>query len=861
MSQIEDASTISLRVPVTGEASPPAETPATRTPTPTETNPPKKSQKKTILISAIAAIILAGVALALHTLIFNKFTVTAIAERYYYDDFIAADITTNCDNAIWTSGDYDFFQGKDPGQIPIVAGKNTIKITCDGNEKTFETEISMEDALLTTELAISPDLMDYDGDGLPNKYEKDNGLATYTSDTDNDGLEDNVELAMNLDPKSKDDANTEREWKIFANYDEKTKVELTAKGKGNIANTFIDTVDTNPFGDSEFIASEIVKVSTTSDQKPSELKLSFSGKYDDAHAVYQLNPATNGLKELTSNDIALSNNGITLAAATPTGKTVSADSYDAYYFVGKMSERPSGGAIHQIGIVLDNSGSMYSCEYMRKVLKDPKLNCSTNINNDLDFKRIDLMNSLIDQLSAITTTTSQFDTSNMRYSVSAFTQDYCALQDWSQSAESAKSAIASVKTNCQNFNGTRVQDSVKKMANSISAKQWGSKYVIVLTDGKESCGGLFSWCPSLSSSELKKYKENGIRIITICLGVCDTEMLQNIASETDGKYLLASDAAGLSELKNLIIGNIKQSSITENIGGNDTPDLLVADSGFRAAVDGLRFPNYVTKEQPNGTCFGISRLTRDIYIGALQSNYKAKDWPAVTITETNKDRLTKGKVYNNTSVNKIYKWLATLEEKLPEDYRVTIDGSSMINPSYRQSIIDAGFKPLISETTSGQRESAGYLDTKTAEVADEYRDDFQLLLLGNIAHRIEDKTGAAYNDIIDTLLSIKLENYWEATVDAMDIQAAIAKLASGTPVLFNMQTYGIGHSVLGEAIYMDTSEETYYVKIYDNNYPGEDRVGKFTRHVYDVGEEGPHSAYSFRYDGGGGTTYTHVMLL
>lgn len=98
-------------------------------------------------------------------------------------------------------------------------GYNTLTISNGDLSKTYEFKVNQDKSsslLLTDEEYIIPmEYLDFDGDGIPNLTEKNEGLATYSNDTDNDGLLDNVELVMGLDPKKKDDYNTSRKYTVY----------------------------------------------------------------------------------------------------------------------------------------------------------------------------------------------------------------------------------------------------------------------------------------------------------------------------------------------------------------------------------------------------------------------------------------------------------------------------------------------------------------------------------------------------------------------------------------------------------------------------------------------------------------------
>jgi hypothetical protein len=825
---------------------------------------------KLIIIIVVIILALGGAIAAWLLLSGGNPKIADIKNYYQYDDFQSADLKTDCDKTVWNVNGIDFFRGKQPAYIPVKGGENVLTTTCGGASEKYDVTISMDEALIIP-IDIDAGDLDYDGDGLSNQQEQELGLATYTDDTDGDGLTDNVELVLGTDPKTKDDYNAIREFMALADNDEKTGVKLQIKGAGNVANNFIDTVELSEFSGLDFVVSSVVKITTTNTEKPTEMTLNFSDKKysGDDYAVYQYDPRTGELVQMSDGDTGFAPNAtfavadnqtpdIKLTAADDSGRVVRVNAYNVYYFVGKKAKAPTGESTHQVGIVLDNSGSMYSCEDYQRIGAEHDLsaasleNCA-NLNNDPNFKRVDLMNSLVDQL----------DVDNIKYSVGAFTYDYCALQDWSGDKNQIKTAINSIKSTCQKFNGTNISDSVRKMAKTIDVTAWGTKYVIVLTDGQES-SGLFSWVTKLSSSELKKYRENGIKIITICLGVCEPEYLQKIAADTGGKYLLASDADGLADLQELISGAIDSVDLNSDIAGME--GVVIADSGFRAEIDGFGFRNFINKAR-NGSCFGISKAARDVYIGSLQVEYPEVDnFQTIKLTNNNTQRLVRGNLYN-IKMNDLYNTWSAFALLPPGDFRTLIDGVWTIQDKYKTELIKAGYSVSIRDASEVRKtDRLGDIDlTEKYEtvvygpdiladikVDGNYVDDFQLMQL--MARKYKDTEIIDWGGVISTLLTYYKINSSLTSNAISDVKTMQDKLASGEPLVLNMSAAGAGHSVIGEKMTKDTEQDKYFLAIYDNNHPGANRIAEMQRLRVGANADG----YTFSYDGGG-TQYSNMF--
>lgn len=820
---------------------------------------PKRKLNKRVLVGIIVGVVVVLGGVFGWLWFANRFTVTEIAAWYDFDSFNEKSFRTSCRDAIWSSGGWDFFRGQEPSFLPIRGGDNTIVVRCGDRERVFETYISMENALIMTDEEIDWGLLDFAGDGIGNQVKRDLGLATYTDDTTGDGMKDNVLLALGLDPLMRHNANEEREWVTFADFEEDADVKLVATGPGNIANTFLDTVDVNPFGTSRFVASDIVTISTSSDQRATSLELTFFGRFTDDHAVFRLDPRTNELTEIGGERVSLMEGGAVLATngGTRSGARIvaQAEAYDAFYFVGRRAQVPAERPTHQIGIVLDNTGSMYSCEEFTRILEEqgrrvPADICDMDINNDPEFLRIDMMQALVNQLGS----------EDILYSVAAFTFDYCRLLDWTDDVGAVNEAIDSIRETCQRFNGTHIQGPTRRMANSIDTTLWGSKYVIVLTDGHETCGGLLQWCQPLTDRELARFRENGIRIITVCLGDCNMEMLQRLSTQTGGTTLLAADAAGLSGLVDLITRGMESAFVTRDVKGDGNEKLLLADSGFRANVDGFSFRNFGSTTSPGGNCFGFSVLAREIFTGNFALSRGAgragsTELREYTVTSGNAARLQRGVVYSSARLSGIYDTLKVASE-LPRDYRVLVDGVPMINPRFRDDIVRAGWSPRVEDRDPPQAlmigsdelfsrgEFAGLLNTFDVEVAEEFYDDWQMLHLISRHHVKQHEMG--FFEVFRRLGDLM-------RISSVNINALRQELAGGSPAILAMMSPTGGHAVLAKALYRDMSQAVYNITLYENNRPGSmDLVATVTRVVM---PDGSGSVMVFKYEVGN-TRYT-----
>lgn len=826
-------------------------------PTKDNTNIKKGNKKLLFILLPIIGVLVLVIGFFLFQLLFPKIYLSDFKDTYEYEEFntlkktVKSTLFVNKDETVWNINGYDFYQGKETTIVPVKFGDNTLIITNGDLSKTYKFKINKDEStalLLTDEdYLISMDYLDFDGDGIPNKIEKEKGLSTYTNDTDGDNLLDNVELVMKLDPKKKDDYNASRKYTVYQDDSKDYENYLEVTGKGNIANTFLDTTELNAGFPSSFIQSDVLSVVTSNTEKPSKMTIYFEKSYSwntDKYSIYKYDESDGKLEEVKTNanddyfygDISL---------------------FDCLYFVGRKDKVPTGEYNNQIMILIDNSGSMFTKEYVaEKNNGDASTLKDEDYAHDVDFKRLSLMTSLVDRLG----------TDKYTYSVYAFTSSYCDIAVNSKDKDTIINGINSLKTECQNFNGTDMSGAVRNYASKFDTNSYGKKYMIVLTDGQDT--GWFTY--KLWDSTLKGYAKQGINIITIGLSeFTDSEYLMNIASQTNGKYLYASDANMLDTLIEIIESSIDSQKTTEIDGKEVT---LVADSGFKVDRDGFNFGNFGSTTSPGGVCYGFSYLTKQIYLNQLPESAEevkegtvAEKLIAYKLTDTNKKRLVKGNVYN-IKLNKTYSTLLNVDASDPDYRYLGDDGIPYLNGKYKELTAGSGYEPYIKDVSSSpvqlniggktdtysKYESLGDINLMDAEVSDENKDDYQILQLLNRGwaeqtHHFLDLLGkriekASQNEYYD----------YETQVKAM-----MGELQSGAPAMVSITTSAGGHSVLATNVYKTNDLEKYIIGIYDSNNPGEESKMYLERQV-SYGLFSETSYYSLNFTSGGFTFYEMI---
>lgn len=819
----------------------------------------KKNKKKIILFSLIGVLVVILLGFILIQLLFPNISLNIDKDSYEYSDFIEvkrkvkSTLFVSKKNTVWNINGYDFYQGKENSSIPIVIGSNTLTITNGKLSKTYKFEITdkYKSVLLLTDerFKIDNDYLDYDGDGIPNKIEKEKGLATHLKDTDGDKLLDNVELVMGLDPTKKDDYNKKRNYTVYQDDSKDYKHYLVVNGIGNIANTFLDTTELTQSLPNNFVQSDTLTVVTSNEDKPDKMTLYFDKKYSwntNSYAIYSFNENTGDLKELKTN----SNDDYLYADVSL---------FDNLYFVGRKDKAPTGEYKNEIMILIDNSGSMFSTEYVEKAenvtIPDNEIN---DYGHDIEFKRLSLMNGLVDRLGV----------KDYYYSVYAFTGSYCDIISSSRDKKAITNGINSLKTTCQNFNGTNLSGAIRKYSSNFDFNSYGKKYMIVLTDGIDS--GLFTY--EIADYTLEGYAKRGINIITIGLSnYTNSEYLMKIASKTNGKYLYANDANMLDTLVEIIEASIEGQK-TESIDGDEVT--LVADSGYVVKRDSFSFENFGSVTSPGGNCFGFSLLSKQIYLNQLKESDKfvdggfaGKDLIEYTLTDTNKERLVKGNVYK-IKLNKTYNTLLYVDASSPDYRYLGDDGIPYLNKKIKDLTPESGFNPYIRdlgddkvELTIGDKtasyskyESLGDIDLSDInKVSDKNKDDYQLLQLIN-------RSWAVQTHHIAELLAQVASKKAQGEFYDYELQAKIMmkKMQAGEPALLSITANVGNHSVLANRIYKTNDLEKYIIGIYDSNAPDQESKMYLERQVsYILFSET--SYYSLNYTNYGITFYEMIV--
>lgn len=478
-----------------------------------------------------------------------------------------------------------------------------IEIEKDGDEDS-DGLTNEEEYELGTEIFCT----DSDGDGLSD-YEE---IKTYNTnplkeDTDDDGIKDINEILLGLNPLSKDSNNDgildSDEIVEYTAENSELGIRIAMKGNANISDTQIDTVEINELDNIEAKISSIYSFNTSGELETANVEIAYDetvitekGIDEKNISLYYFNPIDYTFEKVET-QIDTENN---IAKAT-------LEHFSMYLLADKT--KMVNSLSNQIMFVIDNSASMYTAEQIAK----KNLNTDANdesfedvVGNDPEYKRLEFVSELINKLDA-----------NFEYGISKFTADYTEVCKMGSNNEKIKRALADIKKNGENFNGTYIGASIYMAALCFPTKSAFNRYIVLISDGEDTApskGIIRDWAIATA-------KEKNIKIITIGIGKdIDQADLRKYAEKTGGKYYHVDNANALEDIYTSLYGelNLKRDTIT-NENGEEEDYLVVADSGFIPEVNGFAFKNYRTCRAADGQCYGMAQFAKLFYTDSLNS--------------------------------------------------------------------------------------------------------------------------------------------------------------------------------------------------------------------------------------------------
>ncbi|SEL05618.1 von Willebrand factor type A domain-containing protein [Ruminococcus albus] len=654
-----------------------------------------------------------------------------------------------------------------------------------------------------------PENGDWDEDGLINISETQEGTSVQNSDSDGDGISDGDELKLGTDPLNPDtdgddmldgyeiisgtsprlgitDGSTPDNTRVVVVEKELDGCKLHLSGNPNIAGASVEKL--NLFG----ISSNPSVVSAAYD---------FYSEYPCLEATIKIDVDKDRMKKcgcdysnLKVLHFDVNKQEYTPIESRPDSKKgyVQATITEPGTYVVGSDKSVNEPAITRVAFLIDNSGSMY-----------PKELCPTSSENDVDFKRLDFTESLIDKFN-----------SDFHIGISKFTGTYTKMCDFTDDRSELHDVIKRIRTEDEVFDGTFNQTALKKCINEFTATGDG-KYVniiVMLSDGESDEVGAET-IESLS----KLANERSVIVLTVGLGRdIDRAWLQEVAYSTGGKYYSAADASALDDVYKQIVTTLNYDIVTYTDSSDEVTGYALYNTGFDPARNGFAFKNFRTTTSAS-VDFGMAVMARDWYLGNVQMSLGEISPADPSMQKSD----AAGYDLKDTVTGKAYEERKTLSAVTTEIFRhhyskVTeyIDYNSKgdtltVLKNYRTDAENKGWK----------------IDKRKIEAGNLPWSKVELLSL-DIAEGI-DKIAKGYNDD-DAQLCAALYRLnalrWDDEADEYNLTSGdegfdtlCRQLSLGVPVV---TTIDDTHTVNTVGLIRDSNcHRRYILRIYDNNYP------------------------------------------
>lgn len=631
---------------------------------------------------------------------------------------------------------------------------------------------------------------DTDKDGLTDYYEINvSKTDPLKKDTDNDGISDGDEIELKLDPLKADSLgdNIKDGDRVLAYQMTDDNVNLTIKGKGNIASTVIDIFSNDSITNMEGTLNKIYSFYTEGKLEKATVRIKYDedeilekGLTLDDLSLYYFNDSLNKLEKVET------------TIDKENGELVAELSHFSKYIIGD-SKKIFIDNKTKLLFVIDNSFSMYSEEQLEK------LNISTYTDgNDAEFKRISLTNKMIDK----------FTGEKYLYGVSEFSGDYAKLYGFDVDKEKAKSSANSMKNNWHTtLSGTNIVDAL-----SLGIKEFNEKsdenYLILLTDGANNIGSLKETKDDIINNALEK----NVKICVIGLGNnVDDYYLNEIAEMTRCDYYSASSDDALSEIYAKVASDIHYGYVdTDEDGKFD--GIIRYDTGFLINRDGFSFENYGTKDSPNGHCYGMALFAKLNYLDRLPLSLGEKE-----IRKKHSQGYNLNGTYFDSNKN-LYDFKFTtpalkliMDSGLPDDYRDRIENNTyMINKDYIELLDTIGiqYRNVKIKDKEFKYYQSAQLNIESDKFLSNTKDEEHELLKAIWRLFILQFDGKSYSFIAEPDVSF---NY------------LMNKMEDKEPIILAMfgKKGNTGHAVNAIKLIQDIEDANLFkLEVYDNNEPG-----------------------------------------
>ena len=669
--------------------------------------------------------------------------------------------------------------------------------------------------------------IDSDGDGLSDKYEKEvSSTDAAKIDTDEDVVNDGAELVSKLNPiekESKTDGVQDDERKLEYTLSlENIGINITLKGTENISGTTVDMYNLNTLNEIQAVASNVysVKPQGVIDNANISIKydkniISNKGLSEKDLAVYVLDfENKKSIKPESTVNIEIST---VTTKVMDLGKFFIADS-------SKMKDKVST----ELMLVIDNSGSMY-----------PKEMVDGSEENDTQFKRVDLSNRIIDKLKG-----------DYKFGAGKFTFEYEELASMTSDKERVKEKINSIKTLTEKFSGTYIGNALEGGLKQFSSNNSDiRKYMILLTDGKDT-SDVNGYDDKKTLYATNEAKNKGVKVFTIGLGTdLDTEVLQNIASQTGGKYYYASSSEVLEDVFELIAADINYSLVDLDKDAKDDY-IIYANNNFLAKKNGMPVENFSTTTSQKGATYGMSLLAKLYYENKLPSKMSSISVRDRITGENTKVDGYEIDIDRDTSIallsNYELEYLKFMKNT-PKDFMATeiVGGSLGISSKYKKELNTLGFTYY---ELKSDKSKSGFRKYETYMLNNDYVEDKENKKSSNtLSGNDKDLVDAIYR--LDILKHRDERISFEKEPDKAYNYMVNSILNSQVPLVVLNDDY----TVCVQKVLVDVNDDNHIkLEVYDSNYGGKQQYIDVKRSKifnYIEGNDKNNYQYKFTYNG------------
>lgn len=631
---------------------------------------------------------------------------------------------------------------------------------------------------------------DSDNDGITDEDEEKLGTDPHKADTDGDGIYDGLEIRLGLDPLNpKSDGKTKDGQRTFE--EEYSCDDAALVVEGNYAVGDIVFQESAGIFNIPIAVTPVYEIYMEKQNfESATISFSYEPRYGQSVGIYQY---------LDDGSYVLVKEGTTAELE-----------HFSRYFLGELVnlealERP----MLDIALVIDNSGSMYSAEQ-----------CEGSAENDVDFKRLDMAKSIIEQADPTT-----------RFSLYTFTHDVTRAVELTHNTTKLCEAVDSVKNELPHFNGTAANNAVYDAVSDFEYDNTRRHYVILLSDGYDT-EGLFDFNWDTDTVVHGAAEKNAV---IICIGLgneIDVEHLTELATRTGGFYRYARSADDLADLYEQI-NTVLNNNYVDLDGDGDFDNILLADSGLNIATDVFPFNNFRVMDSDgvfrNGQCYGIAALTQLYYVGRLpyshapvdKHNYGSMPWSgslsaqAYSFDDSDFFKEKGDYVDNSEALNNYpdYQELFDILSKPADEKWDIVDEKAVFKDDIKKALEQF---PLIEFFTLDEK---GTLDGKKYTKVEFFRFNLENAEPSDDEDESMYDTLLAINNLYSSQTAGGNRSFCFKTMQSDDANSEtmaelIRYLSAGVPLI----VYGESHAINAVSLYRDLENpDDYKLYCYDNN--------------------------------------------